>query len=70
MTIITKPLSHQEKDEKKKNVEKSMEDVSLSDPVDVEATKRVYCYTRYVYHWLTTYVYFYIVAYSTLRNKY
>lgn len=46
MTIITKPLSQQEKLEKQRNVEKSMEDVSLSDSVDVEAKRTVYCYTR------------------------
>jgi len=45
MTIITKPLTQQEKLEKQKNEVKSMEDVSLSDSVDVEATRRVYCYT-------------------------
>jgi hypothetical protein len=57
MTIITKPLTQQEKDEKQKNVAKSMEDVSLSDSVDVEATKRMYCYTRYVYSWFKVYCY-------------
>jgi len=46
MTVITKSLSQQEKDEKQKNKEKHMDEISLSDDVDVEAPRRVYCYTR------------------------
>lgn len=52
MTVITKPLSQQEKNEKQPVKESCMYDVPLSDNVkssdsDVEAPKKVYCYTRY-----------------------
>jgi len=53
MTVITKPLSQQEKNEKQSAKENGMVEVPLSDPVkpsdsDVEAPKKVYsiCYTR------------------------
>ena len=53
MTVITKPLSQQTKDENEKTKEKSMDEISLSDDekscaVDVEAPSRVYCFTRYL----------------------
>jgi len=53
MTVITKPLSQHEKNEKQSGKENGMVEVPLSDPVkpsdlDVEAPKKVYsiCYTR------------------------
>ena len=52
MTVITKPLSQQEKNEKQSGKDSCMYEVSLSDPVkpsDSEvAQKKVYsiCYTR------------------------
>ena len=54
MTIITKPLSQQEKDARLNIGKKCMHEISLSDnekadTIDLEArTGKVYCFRRYI----------------------